>query len=37
LLRAAPVPDVVKKYPTPLKAFNMDVFWLMDHATRLIP
>ena len=23
-------------YPTRLKAFNPDVFWLMDHATRLI-
>jgi prepilin-type N-terminal cleavage/methylation domain-containing protein/prepilin-type processing-associated H-X9-DG protein len=23
-------------YPTPLSAFNRDVFWLMDHATRLV-
>jgi len=23
-------------YPTPLSAFNPDVYWLMDHATRLI-
>jgi prepilin-type N-terminal cleavage/methylation domain-containing protein/prepilin-type processing-associated H-X9-DG protein len=23
-------------YPTPLDTFNSDVFWLMDHATRLI-
>jgi prepilin-type processing-associated H-X9-DG protein/prepilin-type N-terminal cleavage/methylation domain-containing protein len=37
LLRASPVPNVVKKYPTPLSAFNADVFWLMDHATRMIP
>ncbi len=37
LLRAAPVPNVVKKYPTPLSAFNPDVYWLMDHATRMIP
>ena len=31
------VPNVVQKYPTPLNGFNPDVFWLMDHATRLIP
>jgi prepilin-type N-terminal cleavage/methylation domain-containing protein/prepilin-type processing-associated H-X9-DG protein len=23
-------------YPTPLPAFNSDVYWLMDHATRMI-
>jgi prepilin-type N-terminal cleavage/methylation domain-containing protein/prepilin-type processing-associated H-X9-DG protein len=37
LLRSAPTPDTVRNYPTPLTAFNPDVFWLMDHATRLIP
>lgn len=37
LLLAAPAPNLVRSYPTPLTAFNQDVFWLMDHATRLIP
>lgn len=34
---ATPAPNIVRSYPTPLTAFNQDVFWLMDHATRLIP
>jgi prepilin-type processing-associated H-X9-DG protein len=37
LLLAAPVPNIIRGYPTPLTGFNPDVFWLMDHATRLIP
>jgi len=37
LLLAPPQPNIVRTYPTPLKAFNPDVFWLMDHATRPIP
>jgi prepilin-type processing-associated H-X9-DG protein len=36
LLRTVPEPDVVLPYPTPISGFNQDVFWLMDHATRLI-
>jgi len=35
-LLPAPRRNVTRDYPTPLKAFNPDVFWLMDHATRLI-
>jgi len=34
---ARPAPNVVRSYPTSLKEFNQDVYWLMDHATRLIP
>ena len=37
LLLAPPLPNKVRDYPTKLTAFNSDVFWLMDHATRLIP
>jgi prepilin-type processing-associated H-X9-DG protein len=37
LLLSVPARNTIQKYPTPLKAFNPDVFWLMDHATRLIP
>ena len=37
LLLSSPESNTVRKYPTPLGAFNQDVFWLMDHATRLIP
>jgi prepilin-type processing-associated H-X9-DG protein/prepilin-type N-terminal cleavage/methylation domain-containing protein len=37
LLLAAPVPNATQKYPTTLTAFNPDVYWLMDHATRMIP
>lgn len=37
LLLAAPAANTVRTYPTPLNSFNQDVFWLMDHATRLIP
>lgn len=36
LLRQPPKWNVTLPYPTPLKSFNPDVFWLMDHATRLI-
>jgi prepilin-type N-terminal cleavage/methylation domain-containing protein/prepilin-type processing-associated H-X9-DG protein len=36
LLLQPPQWNVSLPYPTPLKAFNPDVFWLMDHATRLI-
>jgi len=31
-----PQPNVTQDYPTPLTDFNSDVFWLMDHATRMI-
>jgi len=31
-----PQPNVTLPYPTPLINFNPDVFWLMDHATRMI-
>jgi prepilin-type processing-associated H-X9-DG protein len=31
-----PQKNVTLGYPTPLTAFNRDVSWLMDHATRLI-
>lgn len=37
LLLSAPESKTVRKYPTPLSTLNPDVFWLMDHATRLIP
>ena len=37
LLLSPPQANIVKQYPTPLSAFNPDVFWLMDHATRRIP
>ncbi|MBW8865556.1 MAG: hypothetical protein JF609_11690, partial [Verrucomicrobia bacterium] len=37
LFLARPKPNIVQKYPTQLTAFNPDVAWLMDHATRLIP
>jgi prepilin-type N-terminal cleavage/methylation domain-containing protein/prepilin-type processing-associated H-X9-DG protein len=37
LLLSKPERNVVQKYPTQLSEFNVDVFWLMDHATRLIP
>jgi prepilin-type N-terminal cleavage/methylation domain-containing protein/prepilin-type processing-associated H-X9-DG protein len=36
LLLQPPKWNVTLPYPTPLKSFNPDVFWLMDHATRLI-
>ena len=31
-----PQRNITIPYPTPLTAFNPDVFWLMDHATRLV-
>jgi prepilin-type N-terminal cleavage/methylation domain-containing protein/prepilin-type processing-associated H-X9-DG protein len=31
-----PQRNVTLPYPTQLKAFNPDVLWLMDHATRLV-
>ena len=31
-----PLTKVTLAYPTELTGFNPDVFWLMDHATRLI-
>jgi prepilin-type processing-associated H-X9-DG protein len=37
LLRSTPQPNIVRNYPTRLSEFNEDVFWLMDHATRLVP
>jgi prepilin-type N-terminal cleavage/methylation domain-containing protein/prepilin-type processing-associated H-X9-DG protein len=37
LLKAPPAPNIVRQYPTPLNSFNQDVYWLMDHATRMIP
>jgi prepilin-type N-terminal cleavage/methylation domain-containing protein/prepilin-type processing-associated H-X9-DG protein len=37
LLCSTPQPNIVRNYPTSLNGFNEDVFWLMDHATRLIP
>jgi len=37
LFLAKPAPNTVRDYPTTLTAFNPDVSWLMDHATRLIP
>jgi prepilin-type N-terminal cleavage/methylation domain-containing protein/prepilin-type processing-associated H-X9-DG protein len=36
LLLSRPEPKKVRSYPTSLSGFNQDVFWLMDHATRLI-
>jgi prepilin-type N-terminal cleavage/methylation domain-containing protein/prepilin-type processing-associated H-X9-DG protein len=35
-LRQSPPAHKVTPYPTPLAAFNPDVYWLMDHATRII-
>jgi prepilin-type N-terminal cleavage/methylation domain-containing protein/prepilin-type processing-associated H-X9-DG protein len=37
LLRTPPAANIVRTYPTKLSGFNQDVFWLMDHATRMIP
>lgn len=37
LILSSPAANIVRTYPTPLTSFNQDVFWLMDHATRLIP
>ncbi|HWF19493.1 MAG TPA: hypothetical protein VG754_09500, partial [Verrucomicrobiae bacterium] len=37
LLLHPPAKNVIQQYPTPLAQFNADVFWLMDHATRIIP
>jgi prepilin-type N-terminal cleavage/methylation domain-containing protein/prepilin-type processing-associated H-X9-DG protein len=37
LILARPAPGIVRSYPTALKGFDQDVFWLMDHATRQIP
>jgi len=37
LLLAKPASNLVRTYPTQLSSFNEDVYWLMDHATRLIP
>ena len=36
LLLTKPQKGVVQPYPTPISGFNQDVYWLMDHATRLI-
>ena len=36
LLLTPPERNTVRGYPTPLKSFNQDVFWLMEHATRRI-
>lgn len=37
LILSTPAANTVKTYPTPLNSFDVDVFWLMDHATRIIP
>ena len=36
LLLQPPQWNVTLSYPTKLSAFNPDVFWLMDHATRMV-
>lgn len=37
LVLSVPAANKVQEYPTQLTGFNQDVFWLMDHATRMIP
>jgi prepilin-type processing-associated H-X9-DG protein len=37
LLLAAPSAVTIQPFPTDLNGFSPDAFWLMDHATRLIP
>jgi prepilin-type processing-associated H-X9-DG protein len=37
VLLSAPAANTVRKFPTKLDGFNQDAFWLMDHATRMIP